>query len=104
MYLSDSPYFSIFYFHVASKYCPYLSFICCNISGITSLAYMRSICSRFIFIWFSDQATKRHLTQRIENLDGKLDEQVEISKLIRNEVHMEGKITFFWVILQSVSL
>ncbi|KZV37265.1 hypothetical protein F511_14669 [Dorcoceras hygrometricum] len=31
-------------------------------------------------------AAKRHLTQRIENLDGKLDEQVEISKLIRNEV------------------
>ncbi|KAL2501562.1 hypothetical protein Fot_35410 [Forsythia ovata] len=31
-------------------------------------------------------ATKRHLTQRIENLDGKLDEQVEISKLIRSEV------------------
>ncbi|GFP94961.1 hypothetical protein PHJA_001640500 [Phtheirospermum japonicum] len=32
-------------------------------------------------------ATKRHLTQRIENLDGKLDEQVEVSKLIRNEVN-----------------
>ncbi|GER34653.1 hypothetical protein STAS_10902 [Striga asiatica] len=32
-------------------------------------------------------ATKRHLTQRIENLDGKLDEQVEISRLIRNEVN-----------------
>ncbi|KAG8382520.1 hypothetical protein BUALT_Bualt05G0086000 [Buddleja alternifolia] len=32
-------------------------------------------------------ATKRHLTQRIENLDGKLDEQVEISKLIRNDVN-----------------
>ncbi|CAA2994585.1 uncharacterized protein LOC111396376 [Olea europaea subsp. europaea] len=32
-------------------------------------------------------ATKRHLTQRIENLDGKLDEQVEISKLIRSEVN-----------------
>ncbi|KAF8390253.1 hypothetical protein HHK36_024778 [Tetracentron sinense] len=29
---------------------------------------------------------KRHLTQRIENLDGKLDEQKEISKLIKNEV------------------
>ncbi|XP_073130167.1 uncharacterized protein [Henckelia pumila] len=32
-------------------------------------------------------AAKRHLTQRIENLDGKLDEQVEISKLIRSEVN-----------------
>ncbi|KAH7858130.1 hypothetical protein Vadar_020302 [Vaccinium darrowii] len=31
-------------------------------------------------------ATKRHLTQRIENLDGKLDDQVEISKLIKDEV------------------
>ncbi|KAF9625495.1 hypothetical protein IFM89_023431 [Coptis chinensis] len=31
-------------------------------------------------------ATKRHLTQRIENLDGKLDEQKEMSKLIKNEV------------------
>ncbi|CAL5438586.1 unnamed protein product [Camellia sinensis] len=33
-----------------------------------------------------ESAKKRHLTQRIENLDGKLDEQVEISKLIKNEV------------------
>ena len=32
------------------------------------------------------QATKRHLTQRIECLDGKMDEQKEISKLIKNEV------------------
>lgn len=31
-------------------------------------------------------ATKRHLTQRIEGLDGKLDEQKEMSKLIKNEV------------------
>ncbi|XP_057485268.1 uncharacterized protein LOC130771632 [Actinidia eriantha] len=31
-------------------------------------------------------ATKRHLTQRIENLDGKMDQQVELSKLIKNEV------------------
>lgn len=31
-------------------------------------------------------ATKRHLTQRIENLDGKLDEQVQMSKAIKNEV------------------
>ncbi|XP_074558968.1 uncharacterized protein LOC141814910 [Curcuma longa] len=31
-------------------------------------------------------ATKRHLTQRLENLDGKLDEQQEISKCIMNEV------------------
>jgi len=31
-------------------------------------------------------ATKRHLSQRIENLDGKLDDQVEISKLIKDEV------------------
>ncbi|KAL2501570.1 hypothetical protein Fot_35418 [Forsythia ovata] len=36
------------------------------------------------YMWW--KATKRHLTQRIENLDGKLDEQVEISKLIRSEV------------------
>lgn len=32
-------------------------------------------------------ATKRHLTQRLENLDGKMDEQVEVSKAIRNEVN-----------------
>jgi hypothetical protein len=31
-------------------------------------------------------ATKRHLTQRIENLDGKMDKQVEISKVIKNQV------------------
>ncbi|BAH94629.1 uncharacterized protein [Oryza sativa Japonica Group] len=32
-------------------------------------------------------ATKRHLSQRLENLDGKMDEQVEVSKIIRNEVN-----------------
>ncbi|KAH6790700.1 GRIP/coiled-coil protein [Perilla frutescens var. frutescens] len=32
-------------------------------------------------------AAKKHLTQRIENLDGKIDEQIEISKLIRTEVN-----------------
>ncbi|CAL5349198.1 unnamed protein product [Camellia sinensis] len=32
------------------------------------------------------EALARHLGQRIEKLDGKLDEQVEISKLIKNEV------------------
>ncbi|KAL6656232.1 hypothetical protein ACP70R_007058 [Stipagrostis hirtigluma subsp. patula] len=32
-------------------------------------------------------ATKRHLTKRLENLDGKMDEQVEVSKAIRNEVN-----------------
>lgn len=32
-------------------------------------------------------AAKRHLTQRLENLDGKMDEQVQVSKAIRNEVH-----------------
>lgn len=32
-------------------------------------------------------ATKKHLTQRLQNLDGKMDEQVEISKHIRNEVN-----------------
>ncbi|KAJ0666390.1 hypothetical protein HanPI659440_Chr17g0666281 [Helianthus annuus] len=31
-------------------------------------------------------AAKKHLTQRIEKLDGKMDQQVEISKLIRSEV------------------
>ncbi|KAG9451867.1 hypothetical protein H6P81_004771 [Aristolochia fimbriata] len=31
-------------------------------------------------------SAKRHLTQRIENLDGKLDDQREVSKLIKDEV------------------
>ncbi|XP_071693379.1 uncharacterized protein [Rutidosis leptorrhynchoides] len=31
-------------------------------------------------------AAKKHLTQRIENLDGKMDQQVEISRLIQSEV------------------
>ncbi|KAL9995542.1 hypothetical protein Hdeb2414_s0009g00306451 [Helianthus debilis subsp. tardiflorus] len=31
-------------------------------------------------------AAKKHLTQRVENLDGKLDKQVEISKSIQSEV------------------
>lgn len=41
-------------------------------------------------IYFLGQATKRHLTQRIENLDGKLDDQLEISKLIKTEVTQKG--------------
>lgn len=36
-----------------------------------------------ILLW---QAAKRHLTQRIENLDGKMDDQRELSKEIKNEV------------------
>ncbi|KAF6159954.1 hypothetical protein GIB67_033038 [Kingdonia uniflora] len=32
------------------------------------------------------ETTKKHLTQRIMNLDGKLDDQKEMSKLIKNEV------------------
>lgn len=32
-------------------------------------------------------ATKKHLTQRIQNVDGKLDDQMEMSKLLRNEVN-----------------
>lgn len=35
-----------------------------------------------------DQATKKHLTQRIQNVDGKLDDQMEMSKLLRNEVQI----------------
>ncbi|KAJ3709066.1 hypothetical protein LUZ61_012771 [Rhynchospora tenuis] len=37
-------------------------------------------------------ATKKHLTQRIENLDGKLDEQKEISNVIRQEVGDANKL------------
>lgn len=32
-------------------------------------------------------AAKKHLTQRIENLDDKMEQQVEMSKLIRNDVN-----------------
>ncbi|RCV12193.1 hypothetical protein SETIT_2G249800v2 [Setaria italica] len=39
----------------------------------------------YCYMWW--KATKRHLTQRLENLDGKMDEQVEVSKAIRNEVN-----------------
>ena len=45
--------------------------------------------SSFLIVFLFFQATKRHLTQRIENLDGKMDQQVELSKLIKNEVHLE---------------
>lgn len=34
------------------------------------------------------QKTKRHLTQRIEGLDGKLDEQKEMSGQIKQEVEL----------------
>nr|GEX29030.1 kinesin-like protein [Tanacetum cinerariifolium] len=42
------------------------------------------------YTWYEStlgEAAKKHLTQRIENLDGKMDQQVEISKLIRSEVN-----------------
>lgn len=42
-----------------------------------------------------DQATKRHLTQRIENVDGKLDDQLEMSKLLRNEVQICSNTSVF---------
>ncbi|XP_076915423.1 uncharacterized protein LOC143574769 [Bidens hawaiensis] len=32
-------------------------------------------------------AAKKHLSQRVENLDGKVDKQVEISKSIKTEVN-----------------
>lgn len=35
------------------------------------------------------QATKRHLTQRIGNLDDKMEKQNEMSKLIKNDVCAE---------------
>ncbi|KMZ72821.1 hypothetical protein ZOSMA_15G01600 [Zostera marina] len=48
-------------------------------------------------------ATKRHLTQRIQNVDGKLDEQKDISKDIRNEVsNARGDISKLGVELDSL--
>ena len=47
---------------------------------------LQHLLSLLIFKCNLFQATKRHLTQRLENLDGKMDEQVEVSKAIRNEV------------------
>lgn len=44
---------------------------------------------------FGQQATKRHLTQRIENLDGKLDDQKEISKSIKNEVQSLPPLLYY---------
>lgn len=40
------------------------------------------------------QKVKLHLTQRIENLDGKIDEQREMSKLIKEEVNTEYLLHF----------
>lgn len=45
----------------------------------------------FLFVGSFNQAAKKHLTQRLENVDGKLDEQVEMAKLVQNEVHLLGK-------------
>ncbi|XP_043719996.1 uncharacterized protein LOC122667684 [Telopea speciosissima] len=51
-------------------------------------------------------AAKRHLTQRIENLDGKLDDQKEMSKSIKNEVSEVranlGQINYDLVSLQDM--
>ena len=39
-------------------------------------------------------ATKKHLTQKLENVDAKLDEQKEISKIIKDEVfEVRGDLT-----------
>lgn len=51
---------------------------------------MTSDISRSLF----PQATKRHLTQRIESLDGKLDEQKEISREIKSEVNKNKLFPF----------
>ncbi|KAJ4976690.1 hypothetical protein NE237_001796 [Protea cynaroides] len=48
------------------------------------------------FLMSSLASTKRHLTQRLENLDVKMDEQKEMSKLIMNEVG-EVKLDLFQV-------
>ena len=42
----------------------------------------------FFIVVFVDQAAKRHLIQRIEILDGRMDKQVEISKLNLEQVHL----------------
>lgn len=46
------------------------------------------------------QAAKKHLSQRIENLDLKVDEQREITKMIKNEVcslwKLWGLICLLW--------
>lgn len=48
-------------------------------------------------------AAKRHLTQRIENLDGKLDEQKVLSTEIKNEVSdVRGKISNIGFELESL--
>lgn len=48
-------------------------------------------------------ATKRHLTQRIENLDGKMDEQKELSVLIKNEVvDVRGDLTQIGVDIETI--
>lgn len=48
-------------------------------------------------------AAKRHLTQRIENLDGKLDEQKALSTEIKNEVSdVRGKISNIGFELESL--
>ncbi|XP_034689199.1 uncharacterized protein LOC117917072 isoform X2 [Vitis riparia] len=57
-----------------------------QIGNITSLAIPAATLGALGYGYMWWKATKRHLTQRIENLDGKLDEQKEISKLIKNEV------------------
>ncbi|KAF3779802.1 hypothetical protein EJ110_NYTH40626, partial [Nymphaea thermarum] len=44
-------------------------------------------------------ATKRHLTQRIENLDGKLDEQKDLTKLLKSEDFANAGV---WYLCQFV--
>lgn len=59
---------------------PYFSFL---VISIFMLFYLF-----FFFGVFCNQAAKRHLTKSIEDVDGKVDEQLEISKSIKNDVHL----------------
>jgi hypothetical protein len=62
------------------------------------------VCSQIIKPFLFVQAAKRHLTQRIEKLDDKLDQQKAISGQIRDDVLFPYYHTFFTLSVFCVCL
>lgn len=60
--------------------------IYCNLSSLVISCLLYLLTFAFFFCYLKLQSTKRHLSKRLENLDWKVDEQKEISKLIADDV------------------
>lgn len=50
------------------------------------------------------QSTRRHLTKKLENLDWRLDEEIETTNLIANNVRGELPSSFFLILIDITFL